>query len=98
MTKIIFWFSMFMVFYAYFGYPLCLKIIDMLKRNQREKKDEKSEVFWPSVSFIVTAYNEEKLISEKIEQTLMLDYDKDKLELLAPCVAECPQGSVDARL
>jgi len=36
----------------------------------------------PSVSIVTPAYNEEKVISEKIVNTLALDYPSDKLELL----------------
>jgi biofilm PGA synthesis N-glycosyltransferase PgaC len=36
----------------------------------------------PSVSFIVAAYNEEKIIREKIENDLKLDYPKNKIEII----------------
>ena len=36
----------------------------------------------PKVSFIITAYNEEKRIKEKIENTLKQDYPREKLEII----------------
>lgn len=36
----------------------------------------------PTVSFIITAYNEGKTIARKIENTLRLDYPKNKLEVI----------------
>ena len=36
----------------------------------------------PSVSFIITAYNEEKRIKQKIENSLSQDYQKEKLEII----------------
>jgi cellulose synthase/poly-beta-1,6-N-acetylglucosamine synthase-like glycosyltransferase len=35
------------------------------------------------VTLIITAYNEEKRIKEKLTNTLNLDYPKKKLEILA---------------
>ena len=37
---------------------------------------------FPSVSFIIAAYNEEKVIEEKITNTIGLDYPKDKIEII----------------
>lgn len=38
--------------------------------------------FWPSVTLIVAAYNESKVIAKKIENSLALDYPKDRLEII----------------
>ncbi|MCK5075844.1 MAG: glycosyltransferase family 2 protein, partial [Calditrichia bacterium] len=48
----------------------------------KKKKLIKAENYFPKVSLIITAYNEEKRITEKIENTLKLIYPKDKLEVL----------------
>jgi cellulose synthase/poly-beta-1,6-N-acetylglucosamine synthase-like glycosyltransferase len=77
MWKIVFWFSVFFVGYAFVGYPLILKLISLF-RNRAVKKS----VMTPRVSFIITAYNEEKRIREKIENSLKQDYPKDKLEII----------------
>ncbi len=47
-------------------------------RNRPVKKRDVT----PSVSFIITAYNEEKRIREKLENTLKQDYPKEKLEII----------------
>jgi cellulose synthase/poly-beta-1,6-N-acetylglucosamine synthase-like glycosyltransferase len=36
----------------------------------------------PTVTFLITAYNEEKNIKQKLENTLSLDYPRDKLEIM----------------
>jgi len=36
----------------------------------------------PSVSFIISAYNEEKIISEKLKNSLDFNYPEDKLEIM----------------
>lgn len=77
MLETVFMGSIFMVFYAYFGYPLSLIIAGFFKR-----KAVKKETFWPHTTLIITAYNEEKRIREKLENTLAIDYPKDKLQIL----------------
>jgi len=73
----IFWFFIFLILYCYFGYPLVLFVLGIFL----EKKPEKKEIF-PSISLLIPAYNEEKVIQKKIENSLELDYPKDKLEII----------------
>jgi len=63
--------------YSYFGYPLALIILGFF----RVKKIKKAEIT-PPVTLFVSAYNEEKLIRKKLENSLNLDYPKDKLEIV----------------
>jgi cellulose synthase/poly-beta-1,6-N-acetylglucosamine synthase-like glycosyltransferase len=37
---------------------------------------------WPFVTFIISAYNEEQVIGQKLQNTLELDYPKDKIEII----------------
>ena len=77
----VFWFSISMIFYAYFGYPLCLIVISVFKRPDDSKfKIQNSKL--PPISFIITAYNEEARIKQKIENSLSQDFPKDKLEII----------------
>ena len=73
-----------MVFYAYFGYPACLIVISVFKKsnNQKHYKTSESSNKFPAVSFIITAYNEEQRIQEKIESSLCLNYPTEKLEII----------------
>jgi cellulose synthase/poly-beta-1,6-N-acetylglucosamine synthase-like glycosyltransferase len=75
--EIIFWLFIFLILYCYFGYPLILLILGILFG----KKPEKKEIF-PLVSLLIPVYNEEKVIQKKIENSLELDYPKDKLEII----------------
>jgi len=65
-------FSFFCVFYAYFGYPLTLAALIKLgfvrKSNSRE-----DNTF--TFSIIIAVRNEEKIIVEKIENTLSLSFE-----------------------
>ncbi len=105
MLEFIFWFSVFMIFYVYFGYPLCLmgilawrklKSLFSYKKERSQNLDsELSAVSYqfPSVSFIITAYNEEKRIEDKIKNSLAADYPKDKLEIIV--ASDCSNDKTD---
>jgi len=75
--EIIFWLSVFLMFWAYFGYWLMLKAISLVYTRQVTKDDTQ-----PPLTVVITAYNEERRISEKLDNTLALDYPKDKLEII----------------
>jgi glycosyltransferase involved in cell wall biosynthesis len=77
MIHIIFIISVFAIFYSYFGYPLSLYLISLIRENNHEKR-----IIYPCVSIIVTAFNEEERIMEKIENTLSIAYPKDKIEII----------------
>ncbi len=77
MFEILFWSSLLFIFYAYFGYPILLMLLSIL-RNHKVMKGN----ITPPVSFIITAYNEENRIKDKIENTLKQDYPRDKFEII----------------
>jgi len=68
-----------MVFHSYVLFPIILK----LKAGKRTmefpvlNKDE-----FPFISILVSAFNEEAVIEEKIESVFKSDYPTDKFELL----------------
>lgn len=70
--------SIAVLLYIFFGYPVILGILSFLF----SKKVNKDESYCPSVSLIISAYNEENIIREKIENSLELDYPKEKLEII----------------
>lgn len=74
---IIFWLSIIFIVYTYFGYPILLVIIAKLRGKSVNKRDNIQ-----SVSMIITAYNEEKNIRNKLENIISLDYPPDKLEVI----------------
>lgn len=84
----IFWVSVGFIFYAYAGYPLLLMLIGLV-RNRPVRKAP----FEPTVSFIVTAYNEEKRIGEKLRNTLRQDYPRPLLDLVV--ASDCSTDTTD---
>lgn len=76
--KLGFWITLFIIFYSYFGYYLFLLIYSKIFK----KKYIYEESYYPKVSMIIAAYNEEKVISEKIINCLNIDYPSDKIEFI----------------
>lgn len=76
--KIIFGMSVFLVLYTYIFYPLILKIFDLLVPRPRFRQTQE---FLP-VSLIIAAHNEEKVIRNRIENCLSLDYPADRIEII----------------
>lgn len=82
--EIIFWIALFIVFYTYIGYGILLYILVKLK------KAIKKEPFFPypvdddlpHLTLFITAYNEESVVDEKMNNSLSLDYPADKLHIL----------------
>ena len=72
-----FWFSMILIFYTYLGYPILLLFAGFLFR-----KPVKKSVSEPSVSIVISAFNEEKAIEKKLVNILNLDYPENKMEIL----------------
>jgi cellulose synthase/poly-beta-1,6-N-acetylglucosamine synthase-like glycosyltransferase len=83
--KIIFFGSIILIFFAYCGYPLSLYLLGLRKRRIVEKD---TKIF--DITMIIAAYNEEKRIKEKLQNTLELDYPQDKMQIIVTS-----DGSVD---
>jgi len=78
---ILFYTSLFILFYNYIGYGFLVGILVACKRLLSRTSKE-STAFEPAVTLIVAAYNEAAFIPEKIKNTLELDYPADKLEII----------------
>lgn len=75
--KILFWFSLGLVFFIYFLFPVIIFLIAKLRGREAQK-----DKITPPISLIIPLHNEEKVIREKAENTLSLDYPRDKLEII----------------
>jgi cellulose synthase/poly-beta-1,6-N-acetylglucosamine synthase-like glycosyltransferase len=79
--EILFWCVMFGVAYSYFLYPLFLKLLPKARRITKVTPASVDSDL-PTLSFIITAYNEQTGIADKIENTLLADYPEQKLEII----------------
>jgi cellulose synthase/poly-beta-1,6-N-acetylglucosamine synthase-like glycosyltransferase len=87
-VQIIFWTAVVAIFYTYAGYPLLLMLISRLRGKPVRRRE-----FTPPVTVIIAAYNEERDIAQKLENTLALDYPKSKLEVLV--TSDCSSDRTD---
>lgn len=79
----VFWISVFLVFYTFFGYGILLYLLVRIKRLFKPAKRKLLDFDdLPSCTLIVAAYNERGLIKEKIANTLSLKYPEGKLQLI----------------
>lgn len=76
----IFWFLLGLVFYTYLGYGILLFLLVRLKRLFKKPKPPGD--YTPEVTLVVPCYNEEDFIMQKVENTLALDYPKDKFRII----------------
>src|SRR6266571_8925951 len=76
-----FWVSLLAISYAYVGYPAVLWLVSR-SGTFSGRSGTGQGTHLPSVTIIVSAYNEEKVIGEKIENTLSLDYPQELLEIV----------------
>ena len=83
--KILFWACLLIVFYTYIGYGILLYILIRLKRLFKGKPLKTallSDGELPTMTLMICAYNEEDVVAEKMENTLALDYPKDKFRIM----------------
>lgn len=79
---VLFWVSIFIVFYTYVGYGIVLYFCIKIKSHFQRVKDEKSFATLPEVTLLIAAYNEEEVIEAKMDNCRQLNYPKDKLRIL----------------
>ncbi|MEM3088939.1 MAG: glycosyltransferase [Candidatus Bathyarchaeia archaeon] len=66
------------ILWMFFGYPVFLAILSSFRKRARLYSDSD----FPSVSLIVVAYNEEKVIERKMQNMMDLDYPEDLKEII----------------
>jgi cellulose synthase/poly-beta-1,6-N-acetylglucosamine synthase-like glycosyltransferase len=73
----LFWLSTLAVIYTYLGYPIVITILARILNRPVHIAP-----IWPTVSLIIPAYNEERIIAQKLDNSLALDYPREKLEIV----------------
>jgi cellulose synthase/poly-beta-1,6-N-acetylglucosamine synthase-like glycosyltransferase len=87
----IFWLSVAALAYTYLGYPLLLLILSRIRGHKTL-----TATCNPTITIIITAYNEERDLAAKLNNTLLLDYPKDKLEIIV--ASDCSSDATDRML
>jgi len=82
-VEMLFWFLNATVFYAYIGYGLIVWLLLKVRSLFTvARKDKSTPYFQPPVTLIIPAFNEEEFIHQKIENTCLLDYPKQLLNVI----------------
>lgn len=84
----IFFASIFLSIYSYAIYPVALMLLNIILRKKMFTNNST-----PMVTLIISAFNEEDVIAKKIENSLLLDYPNDKLEIMV--VSDCSTDKTD---
>jgi glycosyltransferase involved in cell wall biosynthesis len=88
MAALIFWSAAALTFYAWAGYPLLLWALASITNRTVVKKRVS-----PTVTFIITAYNEELRLPGKIDNTLAQDYPASRFEVIV--ASDCSTDRTD---
>lgn len=79
--EILFWLSLFIIFYSYLGYGILLYFIIKIRRMLGlAKKFEGNEDYQPEVTLFVAAYNEKDYVHEKVKNSFRLNYPREKVK------------------
>lgn len=76
-TVIFFWAPLFVVIYIYFAYPALLWVW-----GRKCKKPNYDSDSLPTISIMISAYNEERYIRKKIDNALSIDYPKEAVQVI----------------
>jgi cellulose synthase/poly-beta-1,6-N-acetylglucosamine synthase-like glycosyltransferase len=71
----LFWFSLLAIAYSYMLYPVFL----LMRAKGRKLTTPDPPAEWPDVEVIFAAYNEEKVLEDKLRSVLESDYPREKL-------------------
>ena len=83
-----FWLAIIAILYTYIGYPLLLFVLNRFRSRPVQRAP-----YLPTVTVIITAYNEERDLPAKLENTLSLNYDPERLEVIV--ASDCSSDRTD---
>ncbi|MGA7160720.1 MAG: glycosyltransferase family 2 protein [Bacteroidota bacterium] len=78
LAYILFWASIFLVVYSYVLYPVIVLVWAALKKERALPLQPEL----PSVSLIMSVYNEERVIVEKMKNIASIEYPREKIEVI----------------
>ncbi len=77
--QVIFWISLFLIFYSYLIFPILLQ---WMARNKEYNDEVLLPEDYPFISVLIAAFNEEYVIESKIDSLLKSDYPPERMEIL----------------
>src|SRR3990167_8680148 len=88
MLQAVFWISLGSIIYVYVGYPLMLLVLRVFRRRGVSKRP-----IYPPITLIITAYNEERRIADKLQNALQQSYPASQLQILV--ASDCSNDGTD---
>ena len=80
--QVIFTSCLIILFYSYFGYGILLYLINgVIRKNKSLPAVDPGDTNWPSVAFIIAAYNEGPCIRGKLLNSLSMHYPHGQLHI-----------------
>lgn len=80
LLEAVFWVSLALIAMTYLIYPFVMWLAGRWSLSADSQSLQSD--FLPHVTLVIAAFNEEKVIAAKIENSLALDYPEDKLEIM----------------
>jgi cellulose synthase/poly-beta-1,6-N-acetylglucosamine synthase-like glycosyltransferase len=81
-AQIIFWLSAWALVHSYVAYPLILQFLLVLRGQKHFSTFSNDDAELPTLSILMAAYNEEKVIEKKIRSVFATNYPGEKIEML----------------
>jgi cellulose synthase/poly-beta-1,6-N-acetylglucosamine synthase-like glycosyltransferase len=75
--------------YVIAGYPLLLRLLVLLRGPRRVRQAD----ITPTLSFVISAYNEADVMRAKLQNALSLDYPADRREIVV--ISDCSDDGTD---
>lgn len=80
--KLFFWLSLLLIFYTYLGYGVVLFLLVKIKELFWKRCESKLADSLPEVTLFITAYNEEKIVEQKMKNCKALSYPSELLKIV----------------
>lgn len=80
--KVLFILSGFLIFWGMIGYQLTILMLDKIVRPPKKVITNENLDIHPTISIIIVAHNEEKVILDKLKNVSNIEYPNDKTEII----------------
>ena len=90
---VLFWCSIGFVIYVYVGYPLLVFGFSRVWPRRLQPQSNSDGAGFPTVTIVIPAHNEQLWIARKIENTLSIDYPRDRVQIIVSS-----DGSTDSTI
>lgn len=92
--QVLFWIAVFAMFHSYVLYPFILKFFTLGKKLDYKEYSPQDDL--PLLTVMMSVYNEEVVIGQKIKSIFESDYPKEKIEVLVG--SDCSTDSTNQQL